>query len=143
MKKEPSYNERVFTFLNRMEAGTISLDVLCTPETREKFIETVQSYIDKGKKDGYCIDFDSSFTKIVKFKEEIFSYLDRMPAGTVLLTELCEYQNPDKTIEIVKLYIDKKSFHNGYCTEFVQNYTAVRKFDTIMRTSIQKFKETI
>lgn len=143
MKKKEDYKAKVFTFLDRMEAGTMSLNVLCTPETRDKFIETVQSYIDEGKKNGYCIDFNSDFTKIGKFKEEIFSYLDRMPAGTVLLTELCKYKNPNNIIEIVKLYIDKKGVYNGYCTEFVQNYTAVRKFDTIMRTSIQKFKETI
>ena len=83
MKKEPTYNERVFTFLDRMEAGTISLTKLCTPETRDKFVA------------------------------------------------------------VVKLYIIERGVFNGYCTEFVQNYTAIRKFDTIMRTSIEKFKETI
>ena len=82
MKKEPSYNERVFLFLDRMEAGTISLTKLCKPETRDKFIETVQSYI------------------------------------------------------------DQKGIYNGYCTEFDSNMTAIKKFDTMMRTSIEKFKET-
>ena len=83
MKKEPTYNERVFTFLDRMEAGTMELTKLCTPETRDKFIKTVQSYI------------------------------------------------------------DQKGIYNGYCTEFNSNMTAIKKFDTIMRTSIEKFKETI
>ena len=68
MKKEPTYNERVFTFLDRMEAGTMELTKLCTPETRDKFIKTVQSYIDqKGIYNGYCTEFDSNMTAIKKF----------------------------------------------------------------------------
>ena len=66
-----------------------------------------------------------------------------MPAGTVLLTELCKYKNPDNIIEIVKLYINGRGIFNGYCTEFTNDFSAVRKWDILLRTPSEKLKESI
>lgn len=68
MKKEPSYESKVFTFLDRMEAGTMSLTKLCTPETRDKFVAVVKLYIiERGVFNGYCTEFDSNMTAIKKW----------------------------------------------------------------------------
>lgn len=67
MKKELTYSENVFEFLDKMDVGTIELTKLCKPETKAEFIKTVKLYIDKGIINGYCTEFDSGMTKITKF----------------------------------------------------------------------------
>ena len=78
------------------------------------------------------------------YKEKVFEYLDRMDIGTKLLTDLCTHETKPKFIETVKLYIDKKGKgENGYVVEFNSDWTAIKKFDIVLKTSIQEFKESI
>ena len=68
MKKEPTYKEKIFEYLDRMPAGIISVDKLCKPENRDKFLSVVKAYIDeKGNSNGYCVEFNHDFSKIKKF----------------------------------------------------------------------------
>ena len=69
MKKEPTYQEKIFEHLDKMEACIIPVSDLCKPENKEKFITVVKAYIDeKGKgANGYCLEFNSDFSKIKKF----------------------------------------------------------------------------
>ncbi len=76
------------------------------------------------------------------YKDKVFEYLDRMDIGTKLLTDLCTHETKPKFIETVKAYIDR-GVVNGYTLEFNSDWTAIKKFDTILRTSIQEFKENI
>ena len=76
------------------------------------------------------------------YKDKVFEYLSNMKCRTVPLTELCKPKTKDKFIATVREYIDL-GIRNGYCLEFNSDLTAIKKFDTILRTSIQEFKENI
>lgn len=76
------------------------------------------------------------------YKEKVFDFLDRMEAGTKPLTELCKPETKEQFIKVVKEYIDKGTI-NGYEIEFSNDYLRIRKRDVILRTSIEKFKESI
>ena len=68
MKKEPTYQEKIFEHLDKMEACIIPVSDLCKPENRDKFLAVVKAYIDeKGNSNGYCVQFNSDFSKIKKF----------------------------------------------------------------------------
>ena len=69
MKKEPTYQEKIFEHLDKMEACIIPVSDLCKPENKEKFLKVVKSYIDeKGHgQNGYCVEFNHDFTVIKKF----------------------------------------------------------------------------
>ena len=78
------------------------------------------------------------------YKDKVFEYLDRMDIGTKLLTDLCKPETRDKFIKTVQNYIDKKGRgENGYVVEFDSQYTKIKKFDIVLKTSIEKFKESI
>ena len=69
MKKEPTYREKIFEHLDKMEACIILVSDLCKPENKDKFLEVVKSYInEKGRgANGYCVEFNHDFSKIKKF----------------------------------------------------------------------------
>ena len=82
--------------------------------------------------------------KELTYQDKVFEYLDRMEAGTKLLTDLCTHETKDKFIQVCKDYIDEKGRgENGYVVEFDSQYTKIKKFDIVLRTSIEKFKESV
>jgi len=69
MKKELTYDQKIFEYLDRMPACIKTLGELCVPENQDKFISVVKAYIDeKGSgTNGYVVEFSSDFTAIKKF----------------------------------------------------------------------------
>lgn len=67
------------------------------------------------------------------YRDEVFEYLDRMPACIIPVSDLCKPENKEKFIEVVKSYIDEKGHgQNGYCVEFNHDFTVIKKFDLIL-----------
>lgn len=77
MKKEPTYKEKVFTYLDAMDVCTKDLKDLCKPETKEQFIKVVKEYIDKGAINGYEIIFSNDFLRIKKFDVILRSSIEK------------------------------------------------------------------
>ena len=77
------------------------------------------------------------------FKIKIYEYLDRLPAGMVSVYKICKRETMPEFIEIVKKYIDERGNYNGYCTEFSNDYSSIKKFDIILRTPADKLKESL
>lgn len=61
------YKKDIFEYLDKLPEGVISLDKLCLPENREKFISIVKSYIDRGDVNGFCTEFNRDYTAIKRF----------------------------------------------------------------------------
>ncbi len=78
MKKELTYQEKVFDFLDRQAECKIAIDKLCKPENREKFITVVKSYIDQGIVNGYSTEFSSDYLKIKKFDTILRTPADKL-----------------------------------------------------------------
>ncbi|KKL13473.1 hypothetical protein LCGC14_2525420 [marine sediment metagenome] len=72
------------------------------------------------------------------YKAEIFEYLDKLPACTKNIPDNPRTMSKDKFIEIVKQYIDEKGILNGYCVEFSNDYSKIKKWDTVLRTPAEK-----
>lgn len=61
-----TYEDEIYTYLDKMEIGsTVSIDKVCKPENKDKFIFIVKEYIDNHEY-GNGIEFSNDFTKIKK-----------------------------------------------------------------------------
>jgi len=65
------------------------------------------------------------------YRDEVFEYLDRMPACIKPLSELCIPENRTKFLEVVIQYIQQGT-KNGYVTELNLARDKIRKFDIIL-----------
>ena len=68
-KEQSNYKAEIFEFLDKLPACVKSLDELCKPENREKFIAVVKSYINEKGRGQNCfdLDFNSDYSEIHKF----------------------------------------------------------------------------
>lgn len=69
MKKEQTYKEQVFEYLDKLPECVIAIDKLCKNENREKFKKVVMEYIDERGRgyNGFDLDFNEDFSKLHKF----------------------------------------------------------------------------
>lgn len=66
------YKTKVWDFLDSMQAGDAYLiEKLATPETREKFVICIKSYMDAKKWQGWLC-FNRDYSKIYKTDEITF-----------------------------------------------------------------------
>lgn len=63
-KKEPTYKEKVFQYLDKLPECIKSLTNL---KDREAFIKVLKEYIDQGTVNGYCTELNEDHTKFKKF----------------------------------------------------------------------------
>ena len=63
-KKEKTYKERVFEYLDKLPECTKSLDNV---KNKGLFIEIVKEYIAQGVINGYCTELSPDLTKLKKF----------------------------------------------------------------------------
>ena len=68
MKKELTYSEKLYEYLDRMPACTIKISKICKPENLEKFKKTVMKYIDEHSgENGFELEFTNDWQAINKF----------------------------------------------------------------------------
>ncbi len=71
--------------------------------------------------------------KKLTYQEQIYEYLDKLPAGVFDLTNIVKTENRNKFLPIAKQYIDEKGRgHNGFDMDFNEDFTKLHKFDLVL-----------
>lgn len=68
-KEQNDYKAKIYEYLDKLPACVKTLDELCKPENRTKFVQIVKEYIDERGRgyNGFDMDFNKDFTAIHKF----------------------------------------------------------------------------
>lgn len=74
-KKEPTYKEKVFEYLDRLPACIKNLNNL---NDKEAFIKVLKEYIDQGEVNGYVTELSEDYTKFKKFDVALRTPSDKL-----------------------------------------------------------------
>lgn len=67
------------------------------------------------------------------YQEEVYTYLDKLPACVIAINKLCKPENREKFIKVVENYINEKGRGaNGFDMDFNKDFTKLHKFDLVL-----------
>lgn len=70
--------------------------------------------------------------KKLTYREQIFEYLDKLPAGMVSIPAICKRENMDKFLKICDEYIKERGEINEFQVYLNKNRDTIHKFDKIL-----------
>ena len=81
---------------------------------------------------------DARSTKAEEYKQKIFEYLDKLPAGMVSVYKICKRETLPEFLKICQEYIKERGEINHYSVYLNNKKDTLHKFDKILHERYEK-----
>ena len=70
--------------------------------------------------------------KELPYKEQIYDYLDKLPAGMVSIPTICKRETRDEFLKICDEYVKERGELNHYSVHLNKKRDTIHKFDLVL-----------